>query len=123
MSNLNEYWYIYFIVGLAIILVVVIALIIVAHYRHKKEKRQVMDESDYQMAWVEALGGEPNIKSVLIVSDTKLEVTLNDMVKYDKPLLSELGVKGTVLKSHKLTITLDSGAPDIERLLSTHIKG
>ncbi len=123
MNSLNEYWYIYFSIGLVIIIGVVIAVICVSQHRKKKEKKQnKIDQSDFISAWVAALGGELNIHQVTIKGN-KLEVYLNNFEKIDKPLLSQLGVTSTIQEAHKLTISYDGDIQEIENLLSPYIKG
>ena len=98
-------------------LVLVAILVFLVIFFGKRKKNPIVDES----AWLSALGGKENIKSVSAIG-SRINLSLKDKEKIDREKLTSLGVNSVLVMSNKVTLVIANNAVDIAETITNSIK-
>lgn len=111
-NNLNPTLIIIF-VCIGVLLIVGIVLAILLLRRNKNKKTFINNESE----WIDALGGQENIKEATAVG-SRLSIVLLNKENINRDRLKELGVSNILVMSNKITLVIENKAEQVCKLIN-----
>lgn len=116
LNNVLPTWAITLIIVGGVVVLAAVFLLFFFLFRGKKNKG--VDNS----AWILALGGSENIKTVS-ANGSRLTIALVDNEKIDREALTKLGVKSTLTMSAKMILVLAFKAEVVAESIQNSLKG